>query len=96
MYFDQSSYFNMTFDACRRAGRVGGRRSARNRRLRKASQELMVQSIMEPYRETAHEAIVLLDQQFPWLRGAERRTRRPERKAIAAPLKARRNAQRLR
>ncbi len=41
MHFDQSPYFNRTLDACRRAGRVGGRRSGRNRRLREAQNRHM-------------------------------------------------------
>jgi hypothetical protein len=34
MHFDQKPYFDLTAEACRRVGAIGGRRSARNRRLR--------------------------------------------------------------
>lgn len=62
-------YFNMTIAACRRAGAIGGRHSAQKRKARQAkpAEEIQV------HRETAAEAITLLDRQFPWLRGAERR-----------------------
>ena len=69
-------YFNLSIDACRRAGAVGGRRSARNRKLRQADQAHANGEIVEVYLETAAEAIALLDRQFPWLRGAEYRTSR--------------------
>ena len=62
-------YFNMSIAACRRAGAMGGRRAARNRRLRKSVQTERI----EVHLETAAEAIAALDAQFPWLRGAERR-----------------------
>jgi len=70
------AYFNMTIAACRRAGGIGGRRSARNRRLRQTNQPHAIQENVEARLETAAEAIALLDAQFPWLRGAERRTSR--------------------
>ncbi len=62
-------YFNMSVAACRRAGAMGGRRSARNRKHRKTirTEEIAV------HLETAAVAIAVLDAQFPWLRGAERR-----------------------
>jgi len=73
MHFDQRPYFNMTIGACRRAGAIGGRRSARNRRLLNANRAPVAPETAEPSLETAAEAIALLDAQFPWLRGAERR-----------------------
>ena len=69
MHFDQSPYFNMTIAACRAAGRIGGRRSALSRRLRgTARPQPMLRP--EPPEETARAASALLDEQFPWLRGA--------------------------
>jgi hypothetical protein len=62
----------MTIAACRRAGTIGGRHSARNRKLRQVGPETEIQVHLE----TAVEAIALLDGQFPWLRGAERRAAR--------------------
>jgi hypothetical protein len=77
MHFDQSPYFNMTLDACRRAGRVGGRPSARNRRLRKDNL-LPVPDVNspEPPIETASQAIERIDALCPWLVGCERRATR--------------------
>jgi hypothetical protein len=69
-------YFNQSIAACRRAGGIGGRRSARNRRLRRADWAPATKPTVEALLETAAEAIALLDAQFPWLRGAERRTSR--------------------
>jgi len=69
-------YFNQSIAACRRAGGIGGRRCARNRRLRQASQPHATRENVEVRLETAAQAIALLDAQFPWLRGAERRTSR--------------------
>jgi len=66
-------YFNMSIAACRRAGAIGGRRSARNRRLRQTSQVHGTQEDAHVHLETVSEAVALLDAQFPWLRGAERR-----------------------
>jgi hypothetical protein len=77
MHFNQSPYFNMTLDACRRAGRVGGCRSARNRRLRKVNL-LPVPDVnsSEPPIETARQAIERIDALCPWLVGCERRAAR--------------------
>jgi len=66
-------YLNMTLAACRAAGARGGRRSARSRRLRKAT-AMPVSRITEPEPETAAEAIARIDALCPWLRGVERRT----------------------
>jgi hypothetical protein len=73
MHFDQSPYFNMTVDACRRAGGVGGRRSGRNSRFRKAS-VLSVPDVNSPEAptETARQAIERIDALCPWLVGCER------------------------
>ena len=66
-------YHHKSIDQCRAVGRVGGLRSACNRRLRRmAEPPAPAGSRHEPDRETAHEASMLLDQQFPWLRGAAR------------------------
>jgi hypothetical protein len=71
-------YFNMTLTACRAAGARGGRRSARSRRLRALPQPFVAAaSHPEPELETAHQASLLLDAQFPHLRNAwARRVRR--------------------
>jgi len=66
-------YHNKTIEQCRAIGARGGRRSARNRRLRCMAQP-PVPICQKPEPETAHEASMLLDQKFPWLRGAERRS----------------------
>jgi hypothetical protein len=64
-------YFNMTLTACRAAGARGGRRSALSRRLRAPPQPVVAAaSHPEPELETAHEASLLLDAQFPHLRHA--------------------------
>jgi hypothetical protein len=73
-------YFNMSLAACRRADSVGGRRSARNRKMRPGGLEMI-----EPHLETAHEANMLLDAKFFWLRGVELRTAYRRRSAQAAP-----------
>lgn len=72
-------YFNMTIAACRIAGAIGGRRAARNRRLRRrAEPPVPAASHPEPEVETAHQASMLLDERFPHLRGAwNRSARRP-------------------
>jgi hypothetical protein len=72
-------YFNMTLTACRSAGARGGRRSARSRRLLALPQPVVAAaSHPEVELETAHEASLMLDAQFPHLRNAwPRRVRRP-------------------
>ncbi len=70
-------YFNMSITACRAAGARGGRISGRTRRARLAAQAQPRQAVVEIHQETAHEANMLLDAQFPWLRGAFRSSRRP-------------------
>lgn len=69
-------YFNQSIAACRRAGGIGGHHSARNRRLRQTGQLRVTRENVEVRPKTGAEAIALLDAQFPWLRGAERRTSR--------------------
>jgi hypothetical protein len=70
--------FNKTPEQLRRLGARGGRISGRNRRARRA--------LMPPpppaspgaeARETTVAAIAALDALFPWLRGAEKRLRKP-------------------
>jgi hypothetical protein len=70
--------FNETATKNRRNGARGGRAFARNLRLRKL---LAPPPPPEPAREdeppeTAHEASLLLDRQFPWLASAFKRRRR--------------------
>ncbi len=75
MYIDFTRpYFNMSIEGCRAAGARGGRRSARNRRLRKSRETTAARVIIEPDMETAAEAIARIDALCPWLRGAEIRT----------------------
>jgi hypothetical protein len=71
-----SILFNRTIDQCRSIGRRGGRARARNLRLRVPGVTSAAHAINEPSDETIHEANLLLSAQFPWLRGAERRTAR--------------------
>lgn len=76
MTFDPvAPYFNMTIAACRAAGSRGGRISGMNRALRKLAASPAAPDT-EVQIETAHEANMLLDAQFPWLRGAELRNAR--------------------
>jgi len=63
--------FNLSVARCRAAGARGGRRSAEARRQRRPAQPPTLTSIsLELKRETAHEASLLLDANFPWLKGA--------------------------
>jgi hypothetical protein len=80
--------FNKSPDQLRRLGALGGKANARNQRARRA----LVPTPLQPVpprsapKKTATEAILLLDAQFPWLRGAEERgtTRRAKRQQKAA------------
>ena len=63
-------YHNKAIDRCRTIGRFGGLRSARNRRQRRLAQPTPTSISLELKRETAHEASVLLDAKFPWLKDA--------------------------
>ena len=71
-----SILFNRSIDQCRSIGRRGSRARARNLRLRVPDVTPAAHPINEPPDETIHDANLLLDAQFPWLRGAERRTAR--------------------
>lgn len=72
MDFDHNGgYFHLNAAGCRRAGAKGGRRSAEVRKLRQAMRVPQT-PLTEPHLETAAEAITVLDERFPWLRGAER------------------------
>jgi hypothetical protein len=72
-------YHHKTVDQCRVIGRIGGRRSARNRRQRRLAQPPTPTPMsLEPRRETAHQASMLLDAKFPWLKKSwVRPVRRP-------------------
>jgi hypothetical protein len=75
--------FNKTPEQLRRIGARGGKAQARNRRAR-----LQAPTQAQPHpravprlpAQTAAQAIAMLDAQFPWLCGAEKRTapRRPQ------------------
>ena len=63
--------FNKTIEQCRQLGARGGRAYARNRRLRESQVPLTpVAQFSAPPLETAHQASLQLDAQFPWLEGA--------------------------
>jgi hypothetical protein len=63
--------FNKTIEQCRQLGARGGRAHARNLRLRQSQASVQpVAEISGPPSETAHEASLLLDAQFPWLTAA--------------------------
>ena len=65
--------FNKTLEEARRLRARGGRAHARNLRARSALLDaLPVTPSIVPV-ETTAEAIAVLDAQFPWLRGAEKR-----------------------
>ncbi len=66
-----SPFHHKNIDQCRIIGRIGGVRSGQSRRLRKLAQPPTPIAISpEPQRETAHQASLLLDSEFPWLKGA--------------------------
>ena len=69
-------YHHKTIDQCRAIGARGGRRSGMTRRARRLAQMAVARTSHEPELETAHEASMLLDQQFPHLRNAWVQTRR--------------------
>ena len=63
--------FNKTLEQCRQLGARGGRAHARNLRLRQTQVPLPpVAEIPGPPSETAHQASLRLDAQFPWLAAA--------------------------
>ena len=70
--------FNKTPEQLRRVGARGGKAYARNQRARRALPATVIQPLPPPVAavKTAAETIALLDQQFPWLRGAEKRVPR--------------------
>ena len=66
-----------TPEQARRSGARGGRTTARNRHPRRiVPKPERVQITNVSTCETMAAAILLLDAQFPWLRGAEQRQRR--------------------
>jgi hypothetical protein len=67
--------FNKTPEELRHLGARGGRAYARNQRARRALLAALAQPVPGPAvaLETAAEALAVLDAQFPWLRGAEKR-----------------------
>src|ERR1700694_1121283 len=70
--------FIQPFDQARRAGARGGKATARNRRERLDGvtaevPEPEIGSAVQLQIETTAAAIALLDAQYPWLRGAEKR-----------------------
>ena len=63
--------FNKTIEQCRQLGARGGRAFARNLRLRKSPTQAPPPALLpDPPAQTAHQASLLLDAQFPWLVGA--------------------------
>jgi hypothetical protein len=78
-------YHHKTIDQCRVIGRIGGRRSARNRRQRRLAQPPTPTSIsLEPERETAHEASLLLAARWAFIWSAPMRpTPKPSRPTVS-------------
>jgi hypothetical protein len=75
---NHSSYllFHQSPEQLRRIGARGGKAQARNRREGLRAQPLIRPHIAAPFtppQQTTAAAIAVLDAQFPWLRGAERR-----------------------
>ena len=63
--------FNKTLEQCRHLGARGGRAYARNLRLRPSqAQHPPLAQLPALPSETAHQASLLLDAQFPWLAAA--------------------------
>jgi hypothetical protein len=82
--------FNKTPEQLRRLGAQGGRAYGRNQRARHARTALMPTPLQAvplctAPQQTAAEAVALLDAQFPWLRGAEKRARRIRSAAPSRP-----------
>jgi hypothetical protein len=81
--------FNQSPEQLRRIGGRGGRACGRNQRVRRATEQTAAPAVPSPApsleEETVAEAIAVLDQQFPWLRGAEKRRSRPCARAPGAP-----------
>ena len=71
---DRCLLFHQTPAQLRRSGARGGKACARNRRQRmRAALSPPRVAPADPHRQTAAEAIAVLDAQFPWLRGVENR-----------------------
>ncbi len=75
---NHSSYllFHQSPEQLRRIGARGGKAQARNRREGLRAHPLIRPHIAAPFtppQQTTAAAIAVLDAQFPWLRGAERR-----------------------
>src|SRR3954452_1518881 len=69
--------FNKSPEQLRRLGACGGKANARNRRARRVLVPIPLLPVPTGRpRQTATEAITVLDAQFPWLRGAEKRASR--------------------
>jgi len=70
--------FNKSPEQLRRLGACGGKANARNQRARRAVVLTpLPRATPRPVPgETATQAITVLDAQFPWLRGAEKRVSR--------------------
>src|SRR6202050_1618718 len=68
--------FNKSLEQARRLGARGGKAHACNQRARRARMPapLPTLPLLPPPRETTAQAIAVLDAQFPWLRGAEKRS----------------------
>jgi hypothetical protein len=66
--------FGKTPEQVRLLGARGGKAFGRNNRARRASMATLPQPVPPRVvpRQTAAEAIAVLDAQFPWLRGAEK------------------------
>jgi len=70
--------FNKSPEQLRQLGACGGRAAARNQRARRALVVTPPEAVPPPAlpQQTTAEDIHLLDTQFPWLRGAERKRSR--------------------
>lgn len=69
--------FNQSPEQLRRIGARGGKARARNRRTRLQAQTQAQPhpgAVLPPRAQTAAQAVALLDAQFPWLCGAEKRS----------------------
>ena len=74
---DMQILFNKTMEQCRQLGARGGRAYARNLRLRQSQAQVQPVAPPELPSETAHEASLRLDAQFPWLAGSFRGKSQP-------------------
>ena len=71
--------FNKTPEQLRVLGARGGKAYGRNQRVRRALAPPQPRSVVLPAapQETTTAAIAILDAEFPWLRGVEKRTQSP-------------------